>query len=81
MFISLPKEKFDKDFINFVSNVFMHFFRINNVLTIIESNIDDDNYELDFATIDYDCGNDEVLEEAINEGIADDWKNPITKEV
>lgn len=81
LFISLPKEKFDKDFINFVSNVFMHFFKISNVLTIIESNIDDDRYELDFATIDYDYGNDAVLEEAINEGFADDWKSPITKEV
>ena len=59
----------------------MHFFKINNVLTIIVSNIDDDNYELDFATIDYDYGNDAVLKEAIDEGIADYWKSPITKEV
>ena len=74
LFISLPKEKYNIEFIGFISNVFMCYFKLNNVLSIISYSVDKENYELDFAMCEYDNINEHIYKEAITEGYADVWK-------
>ena len=74
LFISLPKEKYDIEFIGFISNVFMCYFKLNNVLSIISYSVDKEKYELDFAMCEYDSINEQQYKEAITEGFADVWK-------
>ena len=74
LFISLPKEKYDIEFIGFISNVFMCYFKLNNVLSIISYSVDKEKYELDFAMCEYDSINEQQYKEAITEGYADVWK-------
>lgn len=74
LFISLPKEKYNVEFIGFISNVFMCYFKLNNVLSIISYSVDKENYELNFAMCEYDNINEHLYKEAITEGYADVWK-------
>lgn len=66
LFMSVPKDKLDMEYINFISNLFMHKFGIRNVLTIICHATTKDNYELDFALVDYDDIDEKIFEEALN---------------
>ena len=75
LFISITKENYNLEFINFISNVFMYNFKLNKVLSIISYSIDEKNYELDFAMCEYDLTNEDLYKEAISEGFADVWKN------
>lgn len=68
LFLSLPQKKFDVNFINFISNIFMYYFNVRNVLSIICHSIDSKNYELDFALIEYDSNNEEYYNELDNKG-------------
>lgn len=77
LFISFPKEKYNVEFIDFISNVFMYNFKLNKVLSIISYSIDEENYELDFAICEYDYMNEDLYQEAIIDGFADVWKNKI----
>lgn len=77
LFISLPKEKYNVEFIDFISNVFMYNFKLNKVFSIISYSIDEENYELDFAICEYDYMNEDLYQEAIIDGFADVWENKI----
>lgn len=77
LFISLPKEKYNLDFINFVCNVFMYYFKINNLLAIINYAIDSEKYELDFAMCEYDGTNEDLYLEAIKDGMSACWEKGI----
>lgn len=81
LFISLPKEKCNVQFINFIGNLFMYHFKINNVLLIINSAISNDVYELDFALCEYDDLNEDIYIDAINLGYYDVWSNTVDKEI
>lgn len=74
LFISLPKEKYNVEFIGFISNVFMCYFKLNKVLSIVSYSVDKENYELDFAMCEYDKVNEQLYKDAIKEGYADVWK-------
>lgn len=75
LFISLPQEKFHIDFISFISSVFMHKFKLNKVLTIINYSLDENLYELDFAFCEYNQDNKKLYEEAMEQGFSDVWNN------
>lgn len=76
LFISITKDKYNLNFINFISNVFMYKFKLNKILTIISYSIDNNNnYELDFAICEYESENVEVYKEAIELGFADVWNS------
>lgn len=79
LFMTLPKEKFDINFVDFISNLFMHKFNIKNVLTIISYAIDNDKYELDFALVEYDYINKKIYEEALKKDYANLWNTKLTK--
>ena len=71
---SVLKEKYDIELIGFISNVFMCYFKLNNVLSIISYSVGKEKYELDFAMCEYDSINEQQYKEAITEGFADVWK-------
>ncbi len=75
LFISLPNDKYNEEFIAFVSNVFMHKFKLDEVLTIINCSLDDDVYDLYFAFCKYSKVNNHLYEEAIEQGFAKMWNN------
>lgn len=77
LFISLPTDKFDVNFINFISNTFMYYFKINKLLSVINTSIDKNNYNLYFMSCAYENKTEALYKEAIDEGIANDWNNPI----
>ena len=77
LFIALPKEKYNLNFIKFVCNVFMYYFKINNLLAIINYAIDSEKYELDFAIYEYDCTNENLYLEAIKDGMSSCWEKGI----
>ena len=79
LFMSTPKSKLDMDYINFISNLFMHKFKIKNVLTIISHAITKDNYELDFALVDYDEIDSKLFEEALNKDYSKFWNTKLSK--
>ena len=77
LFISLTKEKYKVEFINFISNMFMKKFNIKNVLVVITYAISEENYELDFAIVEYDsCYENSVLQIAENE-FGDFWTSQL----
>ena len=81
LFISLPREKYNVQFITFISNIFMYNFKINSVLSIISYSISDDMYELDFALCEYDKENESLYVEANNQGYSDVWKHKIEDKI
>lgn len=81
LFISLPREKYNIQFIGFIGNLFMYNFKINNVLIIINSAISNDVYELDFALRQYDVLNEDIYIDAINLGYYNVWNNTVDKEI
>lgn len=79
LFMSIPKDKLDINYINFISNLFMHKFKIKNVLTIISHAITKDNYELDFALVDYDEIDSKLFEETLNKNYLNFWDTKLNK--
>lgn len=79
LFMAIPKDKLDIDYIDFISNVFMHKFKLKNVLTIISHAVTKDNYELDFALVDYDDTDAKLFEEALNEEFLYFWNTSLNK--
>lgn len=77
LFISVPHNEFDLDYIDFISNIFMYKFKIRSVLTIISRNATVDNYELDFALIKYDEGNEELYCEALRNEFSTLWNTEL----
>ena len=57
----------------------MHKFKIKNVLTIISHAITKDNYELDFALVDYDEIDSKLFEEALNKNYSNFWNTKLNK--
>lgn len=80
LFISIPKNKLDIKYINFISNLFMHKFKIRNVLTIICHAITNDNYELDFALVEHDDVNVKIYVEALSNEYSKLWNTRMNKQ-
>ena len=79
LFMSVPKDKLDMGYINFISNLFMYKFGIRNVLTIICHATTKDNYELDFALVEYDDIDEKIFEEALNKEYLNFWNTKLNK--
>lgn len=79
LFMSTPRDKLDIDYINFISNLFMHKFKIKNVLTIISHAITNDNYGLDFALVDYNDINAKIYEDALNKDYSKLWNTRLNR--
>ncbi len=79
LFVSAPKEEVNIEYIDFISNLFMHKFKIKKVLTIISYAIKNGDYELDFALITYDENNKKLLEEALNSDFSKLWNTKLIK--
>ena len=57
----------------------MYKFGIRNVLTIICHATTKDNYELDFALVDYDDIDEKIFEEALNKEYLNFWNTKLNK--
>lgn len=75
LFISLNTEKYNIEFINFISNLFMKKFNIKKLLSVISYAVSEENYALDFAVIEYDSFDEEKYIRAIEGDFANYWNS------
>lgn len=73
LFISLPQDKYDLSFIEFLSNIFMYHFNLNKALTIITYSIDKEHYELDFALSNYEDSNIDSYDKNMINDFVKEW--------